>query len=587
MSLGISGIFKDEDLDPSAVVRDEELDPETIFGQGVQLGGGPVPEVTPSTKILRGDPLSVVREGEIAPRLSDVPTISAEADIQGPQIELPGVEFSAPQLSVPAAQVPEINLPGVDLPTGDIDLSFPQTPQVAIPEDVPLPDLTPLANQVTSFLGETTETVAEVTQPVAEVAFNVGEEVGQQVGEQAVKTADIVAGATEPAREAISDIIEDTSEFLGDTAEGLAEGTSIRKGDGDGFGEVSLGGGAVLDFSDKLESAFSDVTKGTTLEKTTGEDVFNAVTDPVDFLKGKGTGEAQAFLQKNTRIDTSELVELIKFIDDPANFAVGKGLDKISNVIGRNLPIPGGAAGASAAITELIRGGDVESVSKMAGQAIAMEVAFASANAILPGSGVALRAIMALNLEDDLVNVVSDLATDPLGTIGSAGETVGKTAVGLGESAAKGFGFTAEAIADVYGCNLSTAAFSTHLINRSEFLDFPRFRLKIQRNEFWADKFWSGYVVLTTPLQPILLKSPKLNYCVFYFITRPWLDHMQYKLGKRSFSIKGWSAMQFMRVASLLGYVFKKKKADNLPNFFNDNSIMGVYRKIIREVEAN
>ena len=451
-------------------------------------------------------------------------------------------------------QLPDVNLPDINIagpPTPQIDFDFPDIPQI---------DFKSGGDSSTGGGG-----------PNFNEAINV-------VRDAAVSTGERVSEIAEPLAEPLSDI----GEVLSDTAEGV----SVKRGDGDGFGEVSGPGDVVLDFSDKIEDAFAKATKGSQLEGVAAEDVYNAATDPLNFVKNKGLDEAVQFLESNTGLSGIDARDISNFINDPEEFAKNQSLEQVANIIATNLPVgESGAVAVAESLRTLISTGDPEAAARIGAQALAMEVGFQAANAILPGSGEVLRVVIALGLEDDIADVLSsgaaaagDVIAEPLAkqeTAFEVAETVGDI-VDFGEDVADVVVAPFEAIKT---CNLITAAYVDGLTSKESLFNAIRFRMHIQKHEPMADAFWSGYVLMTSNI------SNRIGKKFYNFVTKPWIRHIEYKIGEGPFTLSGAIVMGAMRVGAIITYLFNKREAKKLQAFFRQNSIMGVYRKMIREVE--
>jgi len=525
-------------------------------------------------------------------------------DIQSPDIQAPDIQspdIQAPDIQSPDIQAPDIEAPDIQAP--DIEAPDIQAPDIQAP-DIQAPDIQAPDIQAPDIQAPDIQ-APDIQAPDIEAPD--------------IEAPDIQAPDIDLPRINLPDIdfpssndgkVQLSTGIGGD----LTNGISIEQDDGS-FGQIGTYGGGAIDVSDRLESEWSNVTKGTDAEGIKLKDLNDFYLDPAGALEKHGEDKLNSALSQYSDIGTEDIKELIDFAKDPVDYIENKGVDKakelaqksvekkIKKTVEKELKEQFGDSVSDKLVNDatkqianeygaelivgigtLINGGNV----KDARNAAAKEFVYQSLNSFMPGSGSLVRV-----LADKQVSQIVDFAFKPTDIALEALGDLGEEALDLVKDVTGAISFAGGTLLDVvdpidsitsYGCNLSTAAYRSSFITKDEFLDFPRFRIRFQKHERGADKFWSGYVILTNPIQDFLVLNKNIGYVTYKLITRPWLNHMQFIMGKKKFSIFGFLAMQFMRVISISAYFINKHKCDSLNTFFETNSIMSVYRKTIKGV---
>jgi len=431
-----------------------------------------------------------------------------------PNVNIP--EITTPELPIISTQ--PVNLPNVNFNTPDI-------PKIDL--NTESPDLQPAIDTVKDVFGEAVEKTKPVVDPIIETGKDILTDIGSGISE-------VVKPIAEPTRA----LIDSATQVVGDSL-GLAkdqfENTKIRKGDGSGYGEISLGDtGAVLDVSDKLDQAFDEVTSGTPLEGVSGKDLHDVVSDPGQFVADKGIEVAKDFLSKNLGIDKGLVDDVTQAISNPEEFIKDKGIeaaaDFVSKSTGRNASVAG--------LSTLIETGDL----KAAGEQVAKSAA----------TQATVQAVKA-----------------------------------IGDTLLPGLGTAIEFIANIfqYSCYLSTSAYYNKYIDRSDYLLFTRYRIDIQSKEFLSEQTWLGYISLFEPKYNKLLNNKTIAKFVFKYVTTPCLRHVKYLLGKGKFSFTGCMVTHLLRASCLVSYVFNYKKCRIRKYKLKNVNIISIYTKIVRCIE--
>ena len=181
----------------------------------------------------------------------------------------------------------------------------------------------PVAETIQEGVGAVTETIEEGATAVGETlakgakpVIDTAEGIIDWVGDQTKGLDDLLnnVGVGDEYTKWIDDALSNVSDVVGDNTQGIG----IRKGDGSGYGEISLGDGSsglVVDISEKVDDLTNNVLKGTDLEGVKGSDLWSLIDDPESFAK-------------NLAEDTVTKAISDKMGFDPSNFATPEGAAK-------------------------------------------------------------------------------------------------------------------------------------------------------------------------------------------------------------------------------------------------------------------
>ena len=82
-----------------------------------------------------------------------------------------------------------------------------------------------------------------------------------------------------------------------------------------------------------------------------------------------------------------------------------------------------------------------------------------------------------------------------------------------------------------------------------------------------------------------LINNPTYAYRAYKYITKPWLSHIQYLLGKGEFTFRGWAVTQVLRVACIGAYMLNYKKSKKRKKSLKGINVMGVYKRLVGIIE--
>ena len=368
----------------------------------------------------------------------------------------------------------------------------------------------------------------------------------------------------------ISDpIIPDLSSYVPDLSKPLALAGDVAKTVTDPlFGAVSNTAGflgenvvrPITDFIGSLDPFHQEVTDHA--DKLAGElnlpstDFFNDVGVKQGYSGGYGqikVGDTGLSLDVSKKMDTAisgVLVgtqlegvapsDIFALVTDPGKFVEHKGEEyaaqTMSQVTGVDL---GGATKIVGGIAEAIATGDVGKAAENVAKSVVSNAVVSNianlANLIVPGAGVVL-------------NVLATIFH--------------------------------------YSCYLSTASYANGYIDKQTYLDFTRYRLRVQSAEPLGTAVWLGYVVTFRPIFNWLITSPKRTGLMTKHVLMPWHSHIKHLLGEGEWSWHGYAVTQALRFVCLLGLVVHPWEAYKTWRNMGRINIMQVYRDVISEVEG-
>lgn len=446
---------------------------------------------------------------------------------------LPG-EISFPQFDLPEIKGVDIDFSGPDIDLGiqspNLDFSAPDIPQVDL--NSMQPDFQPAIDAAGEAIGGAANVLAEEAEPIIEPILEGAEELMGAVGSPISDAASFIS---EPAAKAMAETAQVVGDAMGLTAEQFQD-TKVVRSKGDEYGHISIAGGVSLDVSDKMEALFSDGVKGTQLEGAEGRDLFELSTSPSSFLERRGAEGGASILADKFGMDSEMSNDLMSAIQSPDSFLAEKGEDKAIDLISKGTGVDSGTIG------------------------------------MLKGT------LGAKDIEEAGENIAKKVASD----------VVVNTVAGVANAVVPGSGAVIKVIAEVfkYSCYLSTSAYTHGYISKKEYLQFTRYRMDIQANEWFSTPVWLGYIELFDKRYDRLVDDKKYAERMYKIVTNPWLRHIQYLNGVGDFSFKGWAVTQGLRIACLGSYLLHYKKANRRKANLKDMDVMKVYRRIISAVES-
>lgn len=428
-----------------------------------------------------------------------------------------------------------IDLSGIKVPP--IDFKTPEIPRVNI--EGPQINLEPAITAVGGVLGRGAELTGEVVGAVA-----------KPIGAAAEVSGEVIGSIAKPITEVIGSVAKPVGQAIQSVASGL-EDLKIKQGSGDEFGEIKMGDtGAVIDLSSQIEETISEITKDSAISGVKGKDVFDLAVNPNKFIKNKGREFSANAISESLGIESGFAKDIVDALDNPDAFIKKKGAKKAADFVvqasglnaGKGIAEKIGGAGVSAGVisgvSELIESGDVgkaaESAIKGAATATAIRGISTLANIVLPGSGFVIEAASAI------------------------------------------FG---------YSCYLSTAAYHHGWITKKEFLAFTHYRIKIQSKETLSTQIWLGYIMFFEPKYKTMIHNKKKSKIIYQLITKPWLIHIQYLLGKGRFNLRGFIMTQILKGICLGSYLLNYKKTKKTKKKLRNLNILNVYRVLIKIIE--
>ena len=501
-------------------------------------------------------------------------------DIQGPDIQGPDIGLN---IKSPKIQPLNIGIP-------NIDLSFPDIPKIDL--NAQSPDFQSAIDAVSGALGASAEAISdvaeatsEVIKPVVEPVVESGGEILQFIGKGASSGAEVLGEAVRPVSEVLAGVGESTANLinetignvgnaLGYTAEEFSD-LSVRQGDGSKYGEISIGDtGAVIDISERIDSTFNELTRGTELEGVSGRDMYDIAVNPEGFVKNKGLEEGAKFLELNLGVESGLAGDIVSAIDNPEEFAKKKGTEKVTEFV-----MDATGFGAKEALKETTSKAG-SAAGGAAAQGLAGQALGAAGGAAI-GGGVA-GGVGALLSGADAAQVAEAAAK------GAATSAVVKGVSTLANALLPGSGFVIEAAAVLfkYSCYLSTSAYYNGFVDKKLYFQFTHYRIKIQSKEPFSEAVWLGYINFFEKRYNKLIHDKVYAERMYKWVTAPWLSHIQYLLGKGSFTLKGWVVTQLLKCVCLGAYAFNYKSSKKRKKELQGINIINIYKFLVRIIEG-
>ena len=514
----------------STAISEEKKEEDFSYdnlGWGIKYGDIKLPDINLNTGQQEQQEQAPQQEQEAQEQEAEDPF---NIDIKLPEIDikLPGVKIEAPDIDL---GLPEITLPNIGLPDIDLD-PFKIIPKMANMndafDDLDIDfgvDLQPIKDEVDEKIQETAETVKEAVDPVLEY-----------IGEATKPVSEFVKDVTDPIVNTVNEKVKEMSSLLGETSEYLSEHTHIRQGDGSGYGEVKIGDGIVLDTSEMINETYDSVTKDTILEGTNAKDVFELATDPNEFLKNKATDVASDTLSKSFGLEKDFSSDIVGAITNPEQFIQNKGEQVVTDFVSSVTGVDSGVIGT---VGKLAQAKDV-------GQAAEIVVRQAATNTT--------------------VNTVANVAMAINPILGAAVHVI--------------------AAVSRYRCYLTTACYESGLLTKKQYLMFPKYRTRIQRNSPLGTMLWIGYLNYAQIFSFFMKRNKLFLNIVYVSIVKQWLRYIEWRMCDKKFSIKGFLAVQIlMRLLSTISFfLFFPISILRLIQMKNIDA-KSIYRKTIREVE--
>lgn len=409
----------------------------------------------------------------------------------------------------------------------------------------------PIIKPIEETVGAIDNSIGQITQPIGEAAgqliadttntaVDIGKDFINTVGDTAKPAMQIIENASKPVADAINNAVAPIADAIGDSANYILESSSITKGDGSDYGHIAIGdSGYSVDASKIVDDAYSNVTKGTVLEGTSGKDIYDVATDPTKFIQNQEDTAATSLLTNNLGMDSGLASNVVQAIKDPTQFVETQGKQAAVDLISKNTGVDSGLVGA---------GLDVLS-SKDAGEAV----------------------------QKIAETTVKKAATD---TVVHGVSTVANAIV-------PGAGAVIEFVAAVfhYSCYLSTGAYGCKLIDKKQYLEFTRYRIEIQSKELFAKQVWIGYQLAFEPIMQKMFKDKKYAEKVNKRFIQPWYKYIRNRYHGEKLSFMDYIKAQSIRWISLMTYYAHPVKSLLLAKKLTNIDVMKTYKNNIKFFE--